>query len=86
MKNILSRKKTLQCNIRVEKAELDIKQRQHDHKFFKNVYLLMLRESVHEQERGRERQRGRERILSRLHAVSTESNVGLSPTNCAIIT
>ena len=36
--------------------------------------------------RGRERDRERERNLSRLHAVSVESNVGLDLTNYEIMT
>ena len=36
--------------------------------------------------RERERERGRESIPSRLCAVSAESDVGLKPTNCEIMT
>ena len=39
-----------------------------------------------ESEQGRHRERGRERIPSRLHAVSTEPNTGLDPTNSEITT
>ena len=42
------------------------------------------RETEHEQGRGRER--GRQRIPSRLHTVSTETNVGLKLTNHEIMT
>ena len=41
-------------------------------------------ESIYMQGRGRER--GRERILNGLHAVSTEPDMGLYPTNCEIVT
>ena len=37
-------------------------------------------------ERGRGREMGRERIPSRLHAVSTETDKGLEPMNCEIMT
>ena len=37
-------------------------------------------------EQGRGKERGRERIPSRLHAVSTEPNVGLQLKNCRIVT
>ena len=49
-----------------------------------NVYFLILRES--ERGRERERERGRERIESRLLVVSAESNMGLDPMNCEILT
>ena len=52
--------------------------------YFKFVYLERKRGCAGEQEKGRERRR--ERIPSRLHAVSTEPNVGLDPTNCEIMT
>ena len=43
-----------------------------------------MRERKHELGRGREKER--ERIPSRLHAVSTEPDEGLEPTNCEIVT
>ena len=49
---------------------------------FINVYLFIFRKKV--RERGSEREG--ERILSRLHAVSTEPNMGLSPMNHEIMT
>ena len=42
------------------------------------------RERVHKQ--GRDRESGKEKIPSRLHAVSTEPNVGLDLTNREIMT
>ena len=51
-----------------------------------------MRERERERKRERERvsrggaERGRERIQSRLHAVSSEPNVGLDLTNCEIMT
>ena len=51
-----------------------------------NVYFLILRESERGRERERERERGRERIESRLLVVSAESNMGLDPMNCEILT
>ena len=42
-------------------------------------------EGQREREREREGERDRERIPSRLHAVSTEPNTGLDPTNCAMM-
>ena len=33
-----------------------------------------------------QKERGREKVLSRLHAVSVESNLGFDPTNCEIMT
>ena len=39
-----------------------------------------------EREQGRVRQKGRERVPSRLHAVSTELDVGLELTNWEIMT
>ena len=33
-----------------------------------------------------EKEKEKERILSRLHAVSTEPDVGLDPMNCVIMT
>ena len=47
--------------------------------FFFNVYLFWERERV--QVEG-----GREKMLSRLHTVSTEPNMGLDPANCKIMT
>ena len=44
------------------------------------------REGERERERAREQGRGKERISSRLHTVSTESNVGLEPMNREIMT
>ena len=43
-----------------------------------------MRKREHKQGRGKEG--GRERIPSRLHAVSTEPNAGLKPTNDEIVT
>ena len=40
-----------------------------------------MRERERENEQGRGRMRGRERMPSRLHTVSTEPDVGLSPTD-----
>ena len=61
--------------------------------FLKNVYLFILTEresNMHKLGRGRERERQRdretERIPSRLHAISTEPNVGLERTNHEIMT
>ena len=53
--------------------------------FFKFIYL---RERDRERERswGRGRERGRERIPSTFPAVSTEPDMGLSLTNCEIMT
>ena len=55
--------------------------------FFFNVCLFIYFESkrVSEHELGKG-QRKRERIPSRLHAVSTEPDVGLNPTNREIMT
>ena len=47
------------------------------------AYLLTF-EREHEKEKGRERER--EGIPSRLHAVSTEPDMGLKFTNCKIMT
>ena len=43
------------------------------------------KESVRERKQGRGRGRGRQRMSSRLHAVSTEPNVGLKPMNREIM-
>ena len=48
------------------------------------MYLFILRETEHEQERGRER--GRHRIGSRLRAVSTEPDAWLELTDREILT
>ena len=61
---------------------------------FKKVNLLFEREREREREResmcmceqGRSRQRGGERILSRLHAASTEPDVGLKLMDCEVMT
>ena len=56
---------------------------------FSKVYLFTFeRETDRQRERMRERQRQRkrERILSRLHAISTECDLGLELTNCEIMT
>ena len=53
---------------------------------FFNVYLFILREKEREREQGRGRHRGRERIPSRLYTVSTEPDVGLTLTNCELMT
>ena len=50
--------------------------------FFKFIYFE--RKRAHKQGRGRERRR--ERISSRLHAVSTEPDMGLNLTNLEIMT
>ena len=55
----------------------------HSLKFFFFLSLFILRGKQHEQRRGRER---RERISSRLHAVSTEPDVGLDLRNHEIMT
>ena len=41
---------------------------------------------MHKRGRGRERERGKERIPRRLHAVGSEPDVGLDPTNREIVT
>ena len=61
-----------------------------DSRFLKKFYLFILRE----RERDREREsksrggaeRGRERIPSRFHAVSTDPDAELKPTNHEIMT
>ena len=58
------------------------------------MFYIFLRERERERERehrqGRSREREREgetdRITSRVHAVSAESDMGLSPMNCEIMT
>ena len=52
------------------------------------VYMYFERERALKWWRGRvrERERGRERIPSRHHAVSTESDEGLEPTNRDVMT
>ena len=60
--------------------------------FFKKNKKRLLKERERERERERagegqrERGRERERIISRLHAVSAESNAGLEPMNREIMT
>ena len=51
-------------------------------KILKIIFLMFILEI----EQGRGKERGRERIPSRLHAVSTEPNVGLQLKNCRIVT
>ena len=54
--------------------------------FFKFLqFILKEREKRREQQWG-QRERGTQIIPSRLHAVSTEPDVGLDPTNCEIMT
>ena len=54
--------------------------------FFKYLFIFE-REGERESTRtSGEGQRERERILSRLHAVSTEPDLGLELTNCEIMT
>ena len=52
--------------------------------FLINFTIYLEREGVHTS--GRRAVGGRERIPSRLHAVSTEPNVGLNPMNREIMT
>ena len=56
--------------------------------FFWFVFLMLnlFWERERESEQGRGRERGRGRIPNRLHAVSTEPDVGFSPMNCEIMT
>ena len=49
------------------------------------IYLF-LRETERASEQGRGRERERETIPSRFHAISTEPDVGLEPTNQEIMT
>ena len=53
--------------------------------FFMLVYFEREREREHTSRGGAERETERERIPSRLHAVSTEPDTGLSLTNCEIM-
>ena len=50
------------------------------------MYLFMLRERECMSRERAEKDRERERIPSRLHAVSTEPDAGLEPTNHKIMT
>ena len=55
--------------------------------FLMFIYFFRGRERAHEQWRGREREGDTESEAgSRLHAVTTQPNVGLEPTNCEIMT
>ena len=45
-----------------------------------------MRERDRESKQGRGRETGRERLISRLHAVSAEPDLGLKLTNCEMVT